>query len=129
MLLIVFLKYWKRCGMSNVILEIASTGLRRWTKPARDTEYLRWIKCFACMACGSTVMVDPAHTGPHGISQKASDYSCIPLCRKCHDEYDAAPRQFAGEREWDLAEIIAFWNHSWFLKTGKRIFETERRAA
>jgi len=28
--------------------------------------------------------VEAAHTGPHGVQQKASDYSCIPLCHAHH---------------------------------------------
>lgn len=107
---------------------IAST-LHHWVKPARNEAYRRWIKRFPCLACGSTRMVDPAHTGPHGISQKASDYSCIPLCRTCHDAFDRAPRQFATERDWDMASIIQFWNHLWFLKTGQRVGVEMERAA
>ena len=78
--------------------QIASSGLKRWLKPARNEAYKRWIKRFPCLACGSTYMVDPAHTGPHGFGSRSSDYSCIPLCRKCHPEFDAAPRQFAFHR-------------------------------
>lgn len=113
------------------LFAIASTGLKCWVKPARDAAYRQWIKRFPCFACGSTRMVDPAHTGPHGISQKASDYTCIPLCRRCHDVYDAAPYQFQEAHGWNMPEIIAFWNHLWFLKTGKQIGleQKEERAA
>ncbi len=38
---------------------------------------------------------DPAHTGTDGgTAEKASDYSCVPLCRVCHDFYHSK----AGER-------------------------------
>jgi hypothetical protein len=36
--------------------------------------------------------VDPAHIGPHGYSQKAPEYNCVPLCRKRHDELHAIGR-------------------------------------
>src|SRR3954451_24651277 len=53
--------------------------------PARDTEYRTWIRTWPCAACGSTVHVEAAHTGNDGgMSIKASDYSCIPLCQDCH---------------------------------------------
>ena len=108
---------------------IASSGLKRWLKPARNEAYKRWIKRFPCLACGSTYMVDPAHTGPHGFGSRSSDYSCIPLCRKCHPEFDAAPRQFASEREWSIAEIVTLWNHLWFLKTGNKVGVELEKAA
>jgi hypothetical protein len=31
---------------------------------------------------------EPMHTGPHGTSQKASDYTCLPGCRTHHRELD-----------------------------------------
>ena len=52
--------------------------------PARDWKYRAWIRSFPCVACGALPRVEAAHTGDHGISQKASDYSAIPLCRHCH---------------------------------------------
>ena len=67
--------------------------------PVRDPAYLLWIRrtlwCWVCQyvtgsEAGSPAphRIEAAHTGPHGISQKASDHTCIPLCRKHHHELD-----------------------------------------
>jgi hypothetical protein len=38
-----------------------------------------------CIACGVEGRSEAAHTGTGGgMSQKASDYSCVPLCADCH---------------------------------------------
>ena len=95
---------------------IADTGIYKGEKPVRNPLYKRWIKRFACIACGSTRMVDPAHTGRHTPSQKSSDLSCIPLCRKCHEAFDANPRDFALVHHLDIPALIQFFNHLWFLK-------------
>lgn len=105
--------------------------LRIWVKPARDPQYRRWIKSLPCFACGRNWLVDPAHTGPHGISQKASDYNCIPLCRDCHQSYDKAPYDFQHVRSWDMPAVLAIFHHLYLLKTGRDVRERfeERRAA
>ena len=52
--------------------------------PARDDEYKRYIRQQPCCACGS-MPAEAAHTGRDGgMSMKASDYSCVPLCHCCH---------------------------------------------
>jgi hypothetical protein len=75
-------------------------------KPVRDPDYLFWIREWPCVACwphiwGTLDMQaildartlklrenDPMHTGPHGISQKASDHTAVPGCREHHTELD-----------------------------------------
>jgi hypothetical protein len=53
--------------------------------PARSWRYKAWIRSLPCAACGTKREIEAAHTGSDGgQSQKASDYSCIPLCRDCH---------------------------------------------
>jgi hypothetical protein len=93
--------------------------LRR-QQPARDWEYRAWIRTLPCTACGSTRYVEAAHTGSDGgMSQKASDYSCIPLCALCHrvrgDSYHSLGRQeFERRRGVDCiglsAELYAIWS-------------------
>lgn len=51
--------------------------------PPRSKRYLAWIHTWACLVCG-LVAVEAAHTGPHGSSQKSSDFSVIPLCVEHH---------------------------------------------
>lgn len=65
--------------------------------PARDEDYKAWIRTLPCLIgrVRPEMAAEPwgprteaAHTGPHGHAQKASDYTCIPLCRKHHHELD-----------------------------------------
>ena len=53
-------------------------------KPVRNSEYLRWIRTLPCAVCRATRGVEAAHTGPHGLGQKSSDLSAIPLCARHH---------------------------------------------
>ena len=78
----------------------------RPAKPVRDPEYRRWVKRLPCAACGRTWGIDPAHTGPHGLGQKSSDLKCIPLCRRCHDAFDAAPQEFAEQHQIEVPVLI-----------------------
>jgi len=82
----------------------------------RNPLYLRFVKRFACAACGSTKLVDPAHTGEHAYGRKGSDTLAIPLCRKCHDLFDADPRGFALRRHLNIPALIRKFNHLWEQK-------------
>lgn len=85
-------------------------------KPVRDKAYLRFVKSFPCAACGRTWCIDPAHTGPHGLGQKASDLSCIPLCRiPCHREFDADPQGFREKFGLDVTRLIVRLNAAYEL--------------
>ena len=96
--------------------QVALNPIYRGTKPIRCEPYKRYVKRFGCIACGSARNVDPCHTGAHGISQKSSDMSVLPLCRVCHDKFDDDPRGFAILHNLDIAELIVFYNHLWTLK-------------
>ena len=111
----------------------AKAERRQWadtkgTRPARDPAYREWIAQQACIrpnclcridAATSAVpyrlsrflrRVECAHTGPHGIAQKASDYDCIPLCRWAHQEARDAQgksRAWFEEHGLDRDAIIA----------------------
>ena len=65
-----------------------------------------------CSVCRTTRMIEAAHTGPHGLSQKASDLSAIPLCARRHrtgdDSYHkVGPRKFAAVHQLNVRAIIA----------------------
>lgn len=53
-------------------------------KPPRNARYRAWIRSLPCLVCDTTIGVEAAHTGPHGFGEKASDFTCIPLCREHH---------------------------------------------
>ncbi len=55
--------------------------------PARDAEYRAWIRTLPSVISG-LYGCECAHTGSDGgMSQKASDYSTIPLTQEEHREY------------------------------------------
>lgn len=81
-------------------------------KPARNPRYLHWIRTLPCAVCRATRAVEAAHTGPHGISQKSSDLSAIPLCASHHrtglDSYHKlGPRRFAEVHQLNVLAIVA----------------------
>ena len=81
-------------------------------KPIRNPGYLQWIRTLPCSVCRTTRQIEAAHTGPHGISQKSSDLSAIPLCRKHHrtgaDSYHRlGPRRFAEVHHLSIRAIVA----------------------
>ena len=84
--------------------------------PPRDEGYKAWIREMPCIACGVEGRSEAAHTGSDGgMSMKASDYSCVPLCSDCHTqapgayhrvgkrafEYDPAPNSNGGSKSRD----------------------------
>jgi hypothetical protein len=55
--------------------------------------------------------VEAAHTGPHGLGQKSSDLSAIPLCQRHHRTGDDSihklgPAVFQDVHEIRIAEIV-----------------------
>jgi hypothetical protein len=92
--------------------------------PVRDWRYRAWIRTLPCAACGSQCQIEAAHTGTDGgMSQKASDHSCVPLCRSCHT---AGPNAYhrIGKREFEqrhglqFAVLVRQLNRAWFRCAG-----------
>jgi hypothetical protein len=55
--------------------------------PPRDEAYKAWIRTLTCLGCGCGSRNEAAHVGHDGgMSMKASDYSCVPLCSNCHTQ-------------------------------------------
>ena len=87
--------------------------------PPRDSAYLTWIREMPCVACGVEGRSEAAHTGTDGgMSMKASDYSCVPLCTDCHTQAPGAYHRIgkrALERRLGLsfAGIVARLNREW----------------
>ena len=80
-------------------------------KPVRNPVYLQWIRTLPCAVCRTTRQIEAAHTGPHGISQKSSDLSAIPLCARHHRTgYDSShklgPRRFAEMHQLNIRGLV-----------------------
>ena len=51
----------------------------------RDSSYIDWLHTLPCLLCGKQG-VHAHHTKSGGAGIKGSDYSCIPVCPKCHTD-------------------------------------------
>jgi hypothetical protein len=81
-------------------------------QPVRNARYLQWIRTLPCAVCRTIRAVEAAHTGPHGIGQKSSDLSAVPLCARHHrtgdDSYHKlGPRKFAEVHRLNVPVIVA----------------------
>jgi hypothetical protein len=81
-------------------------------KPFRNLGYLRWIRTLPCAVCRAARGIEAAHSGPHGLSQKSSDLSAIPLCASHHgtgaDSYHRlGPRKFCEVHQLNIPAIVA----------------------
>jgi hypothetical protein len=87
--------------------------------PARDEEYKDWVRTLACCACGVEGRSEAAHTGADGgMSMKASDYSCVPLCADCHTQAPGAyhrigKRAFEQSKGLCLVALVAELQREW----------------
>jgi hypothetical protein len=96
-------------------------------KPARDWKYRSWIRSLPCVGCGLDPAGEAAHTGSDGgMSQKASDYSCVPLCSDCHtlgpDAYHRIGKAaFEVRRNVRLAVNVNGLNWIWFHPQARNV--------
>ena len=71
------------------------------------------------VSCGIEGRSEAAHTGTDGgMSQKASDYSCVPLCGDCHtqapDSYHRiGMRAFEQRHGLSLAAVVDRLQRDW----------------
>jgi hypothetical protein len=92
--------------------------------PIRDWKYRAWVRTLPCAACGSEWQIEAAHTGSDGgMSQKASDHSCVPLCRNCHTVgpnayHRIGKREFERRHGLQLASLVRRLNRAWFRCAG-----------
>lgn len=101
--------------------QLTAGRIYRAKKPVRDPEYRRFIKRLPCANCARTWRVDPAHTGPHALGRKSSDLTCIPLCRRCHDLFDADPYGCAELWKLDIPALIQKLNAFYVEKVKGRV--------
>ena len=75
----------------------------------RDEDYKAWIRTLSCVCCGHDAPNEAAHTGcDGGMSMKASDYSCVPLCASCHRTGVHAYHSADGKRKMEARVGRAF---------------------
>jgi hypothetical protein len=75
-----------------------------------------------CCACGVEDCSEAAHTGTDGgMSMKASDYSCVPLCSDCHTRapgsyHRIGKRAFGRKHQLCFADLTARLEQEWIGK-------------
>ena len=89
---------------------------RKRAKPRRgpvvDLNYQAFVRTFRCVACFGKLyrrdfdVVHPecAHVGRRGISQKCSDYECLPLCVS-HHRTGRLSHHVLGKRFWTFHNL------------------------
>lgn len=96
------------------ILTIHTPRLYQPAPPTRDPTYRAFVRSFLCVVCKSRRGIEAAHTGPHGISQKASDRSCVALCHQEHRElHQIGPARFQDEHVIDFASLTVQYQELW----------------
>lgn len=82
--------------------------------PLRDESYKAFIRRqVCCCGCGRGPC-DAAHTGPHGLGQKAGDETCIPLWWECHSEmHRIGQAEFEKRRGICIAYIVEGFHTEW----------------
>lgn len=93
-------------------------------KPIRDRKYLAFVRSLPCLVCCSIKRVEAAHFGPHGLGQKASDLSAIPLCRIHHRKgphsiHALGPVRFQEVHKLDILAMIEKLNQ-FYNRTRKK---------
>jgi hypothetical protein len=90
--------------------QLAPGPLYQRSKPEEDRMYLAFVRSHPCAVCGSWRGVEAAHTGPRGLSTRASDRSAINLCRRHHQRgndslHTLGPVQFEQVHHISIREI------------------------
>jgi hypothetical protein len=80
------LEAWLSYRVLNRVLEMPRKTRTRKRGPARNAKYRAWVRSLPCLVRRCQWKAEAAHTGPHALGQKASDYSVVPLCIRHHRE-------------------------------------------
>ena len=67
--------------------------------PARSSAYLAWLRTQRCIVNNDSCAraIESAHTGPHALAQRASDFDAIPLCGSVHHREGPLSYHVLGE--------------------------------
>ena len=89
----------------------------RGVKPVKDESYKRFIRRWPCIGCGTWRGIEAMHTGPRGLGQKSSDTSCLPGCRRCHEElHKVGPVRFQEIHQINFDALRAYFQQQYALK-------------
>lgn len=91
-------------------------GKARRAKPDRNSLYRAWIRTLPS-ALSNRTPCEACHTGTDGgMSQKSSDYSCIPLTPAEHREYHQIGKPaFEHRHNLDCARLAGELRQAWLM--------------
>lgn len=92
---------------------------RRKTRrgPARNWKYRAWIRTLPSVVSGR-MGCEACHTVNNGMCSKGSCYSCVPLTRDEHQEYDAGRENFERKYGVKMTDIVRGLNRAFFSHIG-----------
>ncbi len=105
---------------------IQSERLYRPSRPVRDVGYLKFIRSLPCACCDSRRGIEAAHQGAHGMGQRSSDLSAIPLCQAHHRTgpkayHKLGPVEFSEVHKLDVTALIVRLNNAYeLIQEGRR---------
>ena len=80
-------------------------------------EYKAWVRARGCCVCLMPPPSDPDHLKARGLgSGKRNDFTCIPLCRKHHQERHSQRFKFGV----DLWEVVSYQLIEFFADKDRR---------
>ena len=90
----------------------------------RDPAYRAWVRQWPCCVCRTESNIEAAHTGPHGLGNKASDIRVVSLCTAHHRGPYGLDRigrtKFEEKYNIDLAEQC-LWLLNTYLSNGNAL--------
>ncbi len=66
---------------------------------------MAYVREHACCVCSAPGPSDPHHAATGGRGIKADDFTCIPLCRGCHNFWHSH-RRFRAQHPTDINDFI-----------------------
>lgn len=93
----------------------APRGPRRKSRrgPSRNYKYRAWVASLPSAVSGQ-LGCEACHTVNNGMRSKGSDYSCVPLTREEHREYDAGKEEFEAKHGISMRDLVRDLNRMWF---------------
>jgi hypothetical protein len=110
---------WLMYQVHGVRLPRQRRKLRRG--PDQAESYRDWIRQQPSCVSESPRHVEACHTGPHGLWQKSSGYTCIPLTHEEHMELHwMGPRKFQYKCRIDFDVVIEGLFTEWSERQARR---------
>ncbi len=96
--------------------------------PLRSPAFLAHVRTFMCLTCYATRGIAACHTENNGMSSKGPDSGCVPLCSRCHAEYDANKKKFEREHLHGMLSLKDQAQASWRIWVKKEATRSQLAA-